>query len=78
MLGTVARMWRVTRTSWGRGGGEGDSCECGLLICRGVFYRGKMATMIATHGRNLRGSSNVELYLEAVIYTSPFTVLLWD
>lgn len=27
--------------------------------------------MIATHGRNLRGSSNVVLYLEAVIYTSP-------
>lgn len=30
-----------------------------------------MATMISTHGRNLRGSSNVVLYLEAVIYTTP-------
>lgn len=27
--------------------------------------------MIATHGRNLRGSSNMVLYLEAVIYNSP-------
>lgn len=34
------------------------------------FERSKMAMMIATHGRNLKGSSNVVLYLEAVIYTS--------
>lgn len=27
--------------------------------------------MIATHGRNLRGTSNAALYLEAVIYTTP-------
>ena len=37
---------------------------------RWVFSRGKMAVMIATHGRNLRGSSNVVLYLDAVIYTA--------
>lgn len=34
-----------------------------------VFAEDKMAPMIATHGRNLRGSSNV-LYLEAAIYTA--------
>lgn len=35
-----------------------------------------MATMIATHGRNLKGSSNVVLYLEAVIFTAPYCTVV--
>lgn len=37
-----------------------------------------MATMIATHGRNLKGSSNVVLYLEAVIFTPYCTAVKSD
>lgn len=72
MLGTVARMCRVTRTSWGVGGGQ-----VWPFNLRRVFHRGKMAMMIATHGRNSRGSSNVDLYLETVIYTSPL-LYCWE
>lgn len=62
MLRTVARMWRVTNTSWGAGV---------AFNLQWVLYAGKMAMVIAAHSRNVRGSSNIVLYLEAVIYTPP-------
>lgn len=46
---------------------------------RFFFTQGKMTVMIATHGRNFRGSSNAVLNLEAVIYTSlSLSVPLWN